>query len=107
MKKTTVLRIFSALLCAASALFFWIYGAYRWALWRVDHPAPGTASSIGIIGGADGPTAVFVSPISTSDSIFAVIGGRMESYLVGGVVLLAGAVGLFLWARRISKGRTK
>lgn len=102
MKKTTVLKIGSGLLCAGSALFFGIYGAYRWALWRVGHPAPGTASSIGIIGGADGPTAVFIASGST-DSVLAAIGSSMEFYLVGGAALLAGAVGLFLWARKISK----
>ena len=101
MKKTTVMKIFSALLCAGSALFFWIYGAYRWALWRVGHPAPGTASSIGIIGGADGPTAVFIT--SSPDTVLATIGGSMEFYLVTGAAMLAGAVGLFLWARKISK----
>lgn len=103
MKKTIVLKIGSGLLCAGSALFFWIYGAYRWALWRVGHPAPGTASSIGIIGGADGPTAVFIAPSSSPDTVLAVIGGSMEFYLVGGAAMLAGALGLFLWARRISK----
>lgn len=94
MKKTTVMKLCSALLCAASALFFWIYGAYRWALWRVEHPAPGTAGAIAVIGGADGPTAIFVT-----------VGRAMEVYLLIGAALLAGAVGLFLWARKIGKGR--
>lgn len=97
MKKTTILKIGSALLCAASALFFGIYGAYRWALWRVEHPAVGTANSIGIIGGADGPTAIFVTVWDT-------VGEPMEVYLLIGALLLAGAVGLFLWAGKISKG---
>lgn len=92
MKKTTILKIGSGLLCAASALFFGVYGAYRWALWRVEHPAPGTASSIAVIGGADGPTSIFVT-----------VGGPMEVYLVWGAALLASAVGLLLWARKISK----
>lgn len=106
MKKTTVMKLCSALLCAASLLFFGIYGAYRWALWRVGHPAPNTASSIGIIGGADGPTAVFIAS-SSPDSVLATIGGSMEVYLAIGAALLAAAAGLFLWARSIGKRSMK
>ncbi len=47
-------------------------------------------SSIGIIGGADGPTAVFVSGDPTG-AILAVAG------IAAAVVLLA--VGIFLWVR--------
>lgn len=95
MKKTIVLKLLSALFCAASALFFGIYGAYQWALWRVAHPVPGEASSIGIISGSDGPTAIFVTV------------GPMEVYLAAGAAFLAGALGLFLWARNIGKRSAK
>jgi len=94
MQKTTILKVCSALLAGVAALFFAVYGAFRWALWRVDHPVPNGASSIGIIGGADGPTAIFVT---------AGPGMGMTIYLLLGAALLTGAAGLFLWARRISK----
>ena len=95
MKKPALLRALSAALALASLPFLWTYGAYRWAVWRVGHPAPGTVSSIAVIGGADGPTAIFVS-----------VGARMGLYLLLGAALLAGAAGLFLWARRITQKNT-
>lgn len=96
MKKPPLLRALSAALALASIPFLWTYGAYRWAMWRVDHPTPGTASSVAVIGGADGPTAIFVSAAA-----------RMELYLLLGAALLAGAAGLFLWARRITRKNTE
>lgn len=86
------MKLCSALLAGAAALFFAVYGAFRWAVFRAAHPVPGGASSIGVIGGADGPTAIFVTA-----------GPGMEIYLLLGAALLAGAAGLFLWARRITK----
>ena len=91
-KRPILLTILSGLLALGSVPFLWIYGAYRWALWRGEHPLGDTASSLAIIGGADGPTAIWVSvPL------------RMEGYLLLGAVLLAGAAGLFLLGGRIGK----
>ncbi len=104
MKKQTLLKIGSALLALASVPLLWTYGAYRLAVWRVDHPAPDRQSSIsvitgakeisgvGIIGGADGPTAIFVTAKM-----------QMEVYLLLGAVLLAGAAGLWYLARKLRK----
>jgi len=92
MKKPVILKLCSALMAGTAALFFAIYGAFRWAVFRAANPVPDGASSIGIIGGADGPTAVFVTG-----------GLDMGVYLWLGGALLAGALGLFLWARRLGK----
>lgn len=102
MKKQTLLKAASALLALGSVPFLWVYGAYRWAMWKADHPSPGEMSSIaiisraenslGVIGGADGPTAIFVS-----------VGAKMEVYLLLGAVLLAAAAGLWHLARKYGK----
>ena len=34
MKKQTLLKLASALSALASVPFLWVYGAYRWAMWR-------------------------------------------------------------------------
>lgn len=104
MKKQTLLKLASALLALASVPFLWVYGAYRWAVWRVDHPAPGEVSSISvitgekehsgvaIIGGADGPTAIFIT------------GGLDLTALPWlGCLLAAGAAALWLLGRSIGK----
>ena len=84
MKKQTLLKLASALLALASVPFLWVYGAYRWAVWRVDHPAPGEVSSISvitgekehsgvaIIGGADGPTALYLTSKLAPDLLGAI-----------------------------------
>lgn len=92
MKKPILLRALSAALALASVPFWWVYGAYRWAAWRVNHPAPEMASSIGIIGGADGPTAIFITARA-----------EMEVYLLLGAALLAGAAGLWHLAKKHGK----
>lgn len=95
MKKPVVLKVLSALLAVGSVPFLGTYGAYLWSLWRVwlsEHTVPNTARSIGIISGADGPTAIFIT-----------VGARMEIYLLLGGILLAGALGLFLWAGKLGK----
>ena len=108
MKKTILFQAFSAALALASAPFLWVYGSYRWALWRAAHPAPGTASSfsviagektansIAIIGGADGPTAIFVT-----------VRMKMEVYLLLGAALLAGAAGLWYLVKKRGKKQGK
>lgn len=102
MKKPFVMKLAAGLAAAASVPFLWAYGAYRWALWKVDHPSPGEMSSIaiisgeadslGIIGGADGPTSIFVT-----------VGSAMEVHLVIGLALLAAAAGLWLLAKKTGK----
>ena len=108
MKKQTLLKLASTLLALASVPFLWVYGAYRWAVWRVDHPAPGEVSSISvitgekehsgvaIIGGADGPTAIFVT-----------VRMKMEVYLLLGAALLAGAAGLWYLVKKRGKKQGK
>lgn len=102
MKKQTLLKAASVLLALGSVPFLWVYGAYRWAVWKVNHPSPGEMSSIavisgaenslGVIGGADGPTGIFVT-----------VGSPMEVHLVIGLALLAGAAALWHLARKHGK----
>ena len=94
MKKSLVLKIAAGLTAAASVPFLWVYGAYRWAIWRTEHPTPHEVSSLAIIGGADGPTAIFITARM-----------QMELYLLLGAALLAGAAGLWLLAQKSGKKR--
>ncbi len=84
-----LLKVAAALSAIAAVFCLGISAAFRWALRRAVHPAPDGASSIGVIGGADGPTAIFVT------------GGLGLDWLGG--LLAAAAIVLWFLARHLRK----
>lgn len=98
MKKVSgiLLYLLSGALALGGCFCLAVFGRFRWALWQAAYPALGEASSIGIIGGADGPTAIFV----TAGGGF----GPGSLLPLGGLLLAAGA-GLFLLVRHLRKRR--
>lgn len=70
-KVITVLTIITALIALVSASFSYILRMYVSHRFNID---TNSAASIGIIGGSDGPTAIFVSGMPSSSSITIVFG---------------------------------
>jgi len=57
-----------AALGVSALLLVWSLAGERIVAWILTQSLPNNASSVGIIGGADGPTAVFVTGITTTGS---------------------------------------
>lgn len=95
MKKTTfALKAASVLAAGAAALCFAVPLLLRLAFHIALRPSPDkAAASIGIIGGADGPTAIFIAGKWGSLALLPWLG----------CLLAVGAAGLWLLARRIGK----
>lgn len=102
-KRVLLLKIIAGVMAIASAACFAMPAVVKWALLHNSHNVTisenenGSVSSIGVIGGADGPTAIFIAtksgrgfPINDSPPV------------VGGF-LAAGAVALWLWAKKLSR----
>lgn len=54
-----------------------------------------TAAAIGIIGGADGPTSIFIAPDATNDSMFVVM-GSLWGMTAGVLAVIAVAVAIVI-----------
>lgn len=70
-KIITVLTIISAIIALVSASFSFILRMYLSYRFNIDS---NSAASIGIIGGSDGPTSIFVTGTSSSSYITIIFG---------------------------------